>query len=194
MAGNHKKLAHLFDVTQCIGCSACIVACAETNYPEMMERTNEGWNWLAANIRKVTLERARHSVQLLVQCQQCDNAPCVTTCPFGANYHDPETGQVKTDPRRCIGCSYCVASCPYDCRWTHPDSGLPMKCMGKGCEELVRSGQNPVCVQVCPAQARMFGDVNDPMSPISQRIAHTRTEKLLPNKGTKPNFFVVVAK
>lgn len=42
MAGNHKKLAHLFDVTQCIGCSACIVACAETNYPEMMERTNEG--------------------------------------------------------------------------------------------------------------------------------------------------------
>lgn len=194
MAGNHKKLAHLFDVTQCIGCSACIVACAETNYPEMMERTNEGWNWLAANIRKVTLERARHPVQLLVQCQQCDNASCVTTCPFGANYHDPETGQVKTDPRRCIGCSYCVASCPYDCRWTHPDSGLPMKCMGKGCEELVRSGQNPVCVQVCPAQARMFGDVNDPMSPISQRIAHTRTEKLLPNKGTKPNFFVVVAK
>ena len=194
MAGNHKKLAHHFDVTQCIGCSACIVACAETNYPEMMERTNEGWNWLAANIRKVTLERARHPVQLLVQCQQCDNAPCVTTCPFGANYHDPETGQVKTDPRRCIGCSYCVASCPYDCRWTHPDSGLPMKCMGKGCEELVRSGQNPVCVQVCPAQARMFGDVNDPMSPISQRIAHTRTEKLLPNKGTKPNFFVVVAK
>lgn len=88
MAGNHKKLAHLFDVTQCIGCSACIVACAETNYPEMMERTNEGWNWLAANIRKVTLERARHPVQLLVQCQQCDNAPCVTTCPFGANYHD----------------------------------------------------------------------------------------------------------
>lgn len=127
MAGNHKKLAHLFDVTQCIGCSACIVACAETNYPEMMERTNEGWNWLAANIRKVTLERARHPVQLLVQCQQCDNAPCVTTCPFGANYHDPETGQVKTDPRRCIGCSYCVASCPYDCRWAHPDSGLPME-------------------------------------------------------------------
>ncbi|MDY3115109.1 MAG: 4Fe-4S dicluster domain-containing protein [Sutterella sp.] len=194
MKGNQKKLAHLFDVTQCIGCSACIVACAETNYPEMMERTNEGWNWLAANIRKVTLDRARQPVQLLIQCQQCEEAPCIATCPFGANYHDPETGQVKTDPRRCIGCSYCVASCPYDCRWTHPDSGLPMKCMGHGCEELVKSGQNPACVQVCPAQARMFGDVNDPLSPISQKIAHSRTEKLLPHKGTKPNFFVVVAK
>ena len=69
-----------------------------------------------------------------------------------------------------------------------------MKCMGHGCEELVKSGQNPACVQVCPAQARMFGDVNDPLSPISQKIAHSRTEKLLPHKGTKPNFFVVVAK
>ncbi len=194
MKGNHKKLAHLFDVTQCIGCSACIVACAETNYPEMMERTNEGWNWLAANIRKVTLDRARRPVQLLIQCQQCDDAPCVVTCPFGANFHDPETGQVKTDPGRCIGCSYCVASCPYDCRWTHPDSGLPMKCMGKGCEALVRAGQSPACVAVCPAQARMFGDVNDPQSEISRKIATSRTEKLLPHKGTKPNFFVVVAK
>jgi protein NrfC len=194
MKGNQKKLAHLFDVTQCVGCSACIVACAETNYPEMMERTNEGWNWLAANIRKVTLERARQPVQLLIQCQQCEEAPCVVTCPFGANFHDPETGQVKTDPKRCIGCSYCVASCPYDCRWTHPDTGLPMKCMGKGCEELVRAGKNPACVEVCPAHARMFGDVNDPHSAISKKIASSHTEKLLPHKGTKPNFFVVVSK
>lgn len=194
MKGNQKKLAHLFDVTQCVGCSACIVACAETNYPEMMERTNEGWNWLAANIRKVTLERARQPVQLLIQCQQCEEAPCVVTCPFGANFHDPETGQVKTDPKRCIGCSYCVASCPYDCRWTHPDTGLPMKCMGKGCEELVRAGKTPACVEVCPAHARMFGDVNDPHSAISKKIASSHTEKLLPHKGTKPNFFVVVSK
>ena len=194
MKGNQKKLAHLFDVTQCVGCSACIVACAETNYPEMMERTNEGWNWLAANIRKVTLERARQPVQLLIQCQQCEEAPCVVTCPFGANFHDPETGQVKTDPKRCIGCSYCVASCPYDCRWTHPDTGLPMKCMGKGCEELVRAGKNPACVEVCPAHARMFGDVNDPHSAISKKIASSHTEKLLPHIGTKPNFFVVVSK
>lgn len=60
MSQSKKQLAHLFDATQCIGCSACIVACAQTNYPEMVERENEGWNWLAANIRKVTLERALH--------------------------------------------------------------------------------------------------------------------------------------
>lgn len=190
----NKKLAHLFDATQCVGCSACIVACAQTNYPEMMTRTNEGWNWLAANIRKITYDRARRPVQLLIQCQQCEDAPCVSTCPFGANYHDPETGQVKTDPNRCIGCSYCIASCPYDCRWTHPDTGLPMKCMGKGCEQLVREGKKPACVEACPASARMFGDVNDPNSAISRKIARSHAETLLPHKGTKPNFYVVVQK
>ena len=105
MSQSKKQLAHLFDATQCIGCSACIVACAQTNYPEMVERENEGWSWLAANIRKVTLERAKRPVQILVQCQQCENAPCIDTCPFGANYRDPETGQVKTDASRCVGCN-----------------------------------------------------------------------------------------
>ena len=97
---NHKKLAHLLDVTQCVGCSACIVACAQTNYPDMLNAENTGWESLPANIRRVSAELARRPVELLVQCQQCENAPCITVCPFGANSHDPETGQVKTDPSR----------------------------------------------------------------------------------------------
>lgn len=189
-----KQMVHLFDATQCIGCSACIVACAETNYPDMLEGTIEGWNWIPSNIRKVTLERVRRPVQILVQCQHCEDAPCIKTCPFGANYHDPETGLVKTDPRRCVGCDYCIASCPYDVRWPHPKSGLPMKCMGKGCEDLVDAGKEPACVASCPVRARMFGDVSDPASPISQRLARVKSEKLLPHKGTKPNYFVVVSK
>ncbi len=187
-----KQLAHLFDATRCVDCNACIVACAQTNYPEMFERPNEGWDWLAANIRKVSLERAKRPVHMLVQCQQCENAPCIDTCPFGANYRDPETGLVKTDESRCVGCNYCIASCPYDVRWSHPDTGLPMKCMGHGCEELVKNGELPACVSACPVSARMFGDVSDPDSDISRKIAVSKTEKLLPHKGTKPNYFVVV--
>ena len=160
----------------------------------MLDGTVEGWDWLPSNIRKVTVERAKRPVQILVQCQQCEDAPCVSTCPFGANFHDPETGMVKTDPSRCVGCNYCIASCPYDVRWSHPKTGLPMKCLGKGCEELVKAGLDPACVSACPASARMFGDVNDPESPISRKIASSRTEKLMPHKGTKPNFFVVVQK
>lgn len=126
--------------------------------------------------------------------QQCDNAPCVTVCPFGANFHDPATGNVKTDPNRCIGCGYCVTACPYDVRWLHPKTGLPVKCMGEGCEKLTAAGQLPACVSACPAGARSWGDINDPASEISLRAAKGRTERLLPQKGTNPNFIVVVAK
>ena len=118
----------------------------------------------------------------------------ITVCPFGANSHDPETGQVKTDPSRCVGCGYCVTACPYDARWMHPKTGLPVKCMGKGCESLLKAGKDPACVAACPASARAFGDINDPSSAISQRLQHGRSERLMPQKGTRPNFFVVVNK
>lgn len=189
-----KKLAHLFDATQCVGCSACIIACAQTNYSDLLEGENTGWGSLPANIRRATVEQSRRPVQILVQCQQCEDAPCVKVCPFGANVVDPETGMVKTDPSRCVGCGYCVTACPYDVRWMHPVSGLPVKCMGEGCEELVRKGEAPACVSVCPVHARSFGDINNADSEISRRIASSRCEKILPQKGTKPNFFVVVSK
>ena len=144
------------------------------------------------NIRQVKVEKNR-PMQLLVQCQQCSEAPCVTTCPFGANYYD-ENGLVRNDPKRCIGCNYCVASCPYDARWSNPKTGLPSKCMGEGCLELIKAGSLPACVTACPAGARLFGDTLDPQSEISRKIASSKTQTLLESHGTKPNFCVVVQK
>ena len=187
-----KRLAHLFDASRCVGCGACAVACTSTNAPEMMLREDKGWNWMGSNIRQERLETRERPQILLVQCQHCENAPCVNTCPFGACFHDPETGLVKLDEKRCIGCKYCVASCPYNVRWSHPDTGLPMKCMGKGCEELVAAGGQPACVSACPAGARAFGDLNDPGSELSRKVAGNRTIRLLEAKGTKPKYFVVV--
>jgi Fe-S-cluster-containing dehydrogenase component len=45
---------------------------------------------------------------------------------------------------------------------------------------------------VCPAKARVFGDVDDPHSKISRRLASSRYVRLLENKGTEPKYFVVV--
>lgn len=187
-----KQLAHLFDATQCISCGACVLACSQTNFPEMINRQVNGWPWPASNIRQIRSEK-RRPVTLLVQCQQCSEAPCVTTCPFGANYYD-ENGLVKTNPAKCVGCNYCIASCPYGARWSHPDTGLPVKCISDGCWDLIQAGGQPACVTACPAEARLFGDVLDPNSKISQKIKNSRTELLLPDSGTKPNFFVVVQK
>ena len=113
---------------------------------------------------------------------------------LGANYRDPETGQVKIDPKRCMGCNYCITACPYDARWSNPLTGLPEKCMGEGCQKLVAEGKDPACVAACPTNARVFGDILDPKSAISREIASSRTVKLLEEKGTLPNFFVEVAK
>lgn len=66
--------------------------------------------------------------------------------------------------------------------------------MGEGCEKLTAAGQLPACVSACPAGARSWGDINDPASEISLRADKGRTERLLPQKGTNPNFIVVVAK
>ena len=136
-----KQLAHLFDATQCINCGACMVACAQTNYPDLINEMNPGWNTICNNIRQVKVEKNR-PMQLLIQCQQCTDAPCVSTCPFGANYYD-ENGLVRNDPKKCIGCNYCIASCPYNARWSNPKTGLPSKCMGEGCLDLIKKGAQP---------------------------------------------------
>lgn len=186
-----RRLAHLWDRSRCIACGACIIACNATNYPEMLHREEKGWNWIASNIRRIErLEAGRRPEVLLLQCQHCDRAPCVTTCPFGATRYD-ENGLVILDPRLCAGCKYCVTSCPYNVRWMHPDNGLPMKCMGKGCYELVRQGEKPACVQVCPAMARDFGDIDDPQSSISLALRTRRVRRLLEHLGTEPKYFVV---
>ena len=89
-----KQLAHLFDATQCINCGACTTACAQTNYPDLINEFIPAWNTVCNNIRQVKVEKNR-PMQLLVQCQQCSEAPCVTTCPFGANYYD-ENGLARS--------------------------------------------------------------------------------------------------
>jgi protein NrfC len=184
-------MAHVWDESRCIACGACVLACTATNAPDMKYREEKGWNSIASNIRRIDdLDANGRPSVLLVQCQHCENAPCLNTCPFGATYRD-DNGLVRLDPARCAGCSYCVTSCPYNVRWFHPDTKLPEKCMGGGCLDLIDSGMQPACVQACPAMARDFGDLNDPGSSVSQTIRTKRTRRLLEESGTEPKYFVV---
>ena len=186
-----RRMAHVWDASRCIACGACVMACTSANAPEMMFREEKGWKSLASNIRRIdsVSQHGRPEI-LLVQCQHCENAPCISTCPFGATYHDTD-GRVRLDPARCAGCSYCVTSCPYNVRWLHPDSKLPKKCMGDGCIDLTDSGQQPACVQACPAMARDYGDLNDPNSSVSVTLRTKRSRRLLEATGSEPKFFVV---
>lgn len=186
-----RRLAHTWNEANCTACGACIIACTATNAPEMMHREEKGHDSLASNIRRIegVTDQGRPTL-LLNQCQHCEDAPCVHSCPFGAVHYD-DNGLVRIDERLCIGCSYCVAACPYNVRWKHPDTGLPKKCMGDGCLELIANGQQPACVQACPANARDFGDLNDPSSSVSITLREKPSRVQLEHAGTKPKYFIV---
>lgn len=144
-----------------------------------------------SNIRKVEISKGPRPMLYLIQCQHCENPPCVTVCPTGASYKDSD-GLVKINYSLCIGCRYCMVACPYLARWFYEEVWAPVKCMGEECQERVARGEQPVCVAVCPAGARAFGDIDNPASEISQRLARSRYVRLLENLGTEPKYYIVV--
>jgi polysulfide reductase chain B len=91
---------------------------------------------------------------------------------------------------KCVGCLYCNAACPYDARYVHPVTKAPDKCTF--CKESRLSrGEDPACVTVCPTNALVFGDINDPTSEISKVLAKRPTYQQKAHLGTKPKMFIV---
>jgi molybdopterin-containing oxidoreductase family iron-sulfur binding subunit len=138
---------------------------------------------------------------LPVQCYHCDNPPCVKVCPVGATYKDPD-GLVLMDYDRCVGCRFCVVACPYSARrfnWFKPEVppeetnqlvpvrpiGVVEKCTF--CVHRSRQGKLPRCVEVCPVQARHFGNPNDPESEVSKILKSNLSYRLLVEINTDPN-------
>jgi len=81
------RLAHLWDQSRCVACGACIAACKAANY-HGTDKANKTWGWLVSNVRRVEILKGPRPLLYLVQCQHCDNTPCVTVCPTGASCKD----------------------------------------------------------------------------------------------------------
>jgi Fe-S-cluster-containing dehydrogenase component len=109
-------------------------------------------------------------------------------CPTGATYQTKD-GVVLIDHSYCIGCQYCVQACPYGVREYNHVLGVTDKCTW--CYHRITKGLLPACVEVCPVEARVFGDRNDPQSPISLFLRNNRVEVLKPETGNAPNVFYV---
>ncbi|MFC7300572.1 4Fe-4S dicluster domain-containing protein [Cognatiluteimonas weifangensis] len=123
-------------------------------------------------------------------CLHCEQPACVTVCPTGASYKRAEDGIVLVDEDKCIGCKLCSWACPYGAREYSVVEGVMKKCTL--CvdriynEHLEESERQPACVQACPTRARMFGDLGDPDSEVSQRVAARGGVALLPQLGYQP--------
>jgi len=204
--GKYDPKRHLYgmgiDIDKCIGCGLCIEACKkENNVPKepFFCRT-----WVERYVIKrdgsVTVESIEaqkgkpradepdilRSFFVPKLCNQCANPPCVQVCPVGATFAT-EDGVVLVDSKRCIGCRYCIQACPYGARYLHPETRTADKCTF--CYHRIVKGLLPACVEVCPTQARIFGDLK---SMASRLVRFTRVNKihvLKPHLNTEPKVY-----
>ena len=175
------NLGYLVDLSNCIGCKACEVACkAENNVPLGSWRLRV--KYVDAG-KYPTVKRAFTPLR----CNQCDNAPCERICPVSA-LHTLENGIVDIDKDRCIGCAACIIACPYGAIYMDPVTHTADKC--NFCAHRIEGGLQPACVVACPTGANVFGDLDESESLISRYIAsHTDTRVRKPEKGTRPKHF-----
>jgi molybdopterin-containing oxidoreductase family iron-sulfur binding subunit len=187
----------LIDLNHCdSGCSECVSACNEENGLHGHGRPATDAQW----IRKVEIRNpdTGQKRSLPVMCQHCAEPPCVDVCPTGASFKRAD-GIVLVDRHICIGCRYCMMACPYKARsFVHEEleDQKPHAPRGQGtvesctmCVHRVDAGVQPACVEACGNSgggARIFGDLKDPDSEISKRVASYATQQIRADLGLDP--------
>lgn len=221
---NGYRWGMTIDLSACIGCNACTIACqAENNIPVIGKQ-------------QVAIGRIMHWIRVdgyfrgppdnpqithqPVPCMQCEDAPCELVCPVDATVHDKEGLNVQVY-NRCIGTRYCSNNCPYKVRrfnflqyadyntpslkpmW-NPNvtvrwRGVMEKCTyclqrisaarinAENENRQIREGEiQTACQQVCPAQAIVFGNLNDPNSRVTKLKSHPLDFPMLGQLNTRP--------
>ncbi len=174
------KWAKVIDHSKCIGCHACSTACKSENFvPLSVHRTYV--KYVDAGI----FPQARRAFQV-TRCNQCEEAPCTYACPTSAMYTRPD-GIVDFDKSVCIGCKACIAACPYDAIFINPEDHSAEKC--NFCAHRIDMGLEPACVIVCPTEAILVGNLNDPTSKVAHIVGREPVAVRRPEKETYPKLF-----
>jgi Fe-S-cluster-containing dehydrogenase component/formate-dependent nitrite reductase membrane component NrfD len=174
----------LIDHRKCIGCHACSTACkSENEVPLGVYRT-----WVKYVETGAFPDTRRHFQ--VNRCNHCANPPCVRICPVTAMYQRAD-GIVEFDPQACIGCKACLQACPYDAIYIDPETHSAAKC--HFCAHRTDIGLKPACEIVCPEEAIVSGDLDDPTSLISRLIAREPVSVRKPEQGTAPKLFYIDA-
>jgi formate dehydrogenase iron-sulfur subunit len=131
-----------FNMTKCIGCRSCEVACNEQNG----NPADLHWRRIGEIEGGVYPDTRRH--YLSMGCNHCLDPDCLRGCPVNAYTKDPITGIVLHSAEACIGCQYCVWNCPYSVPQFNPERGVVGKC--DMCHGRLSDGLEPACVNACP--------------------------------------------
>lgn len=145
LPGPGEQYRFHFDMTRCIGCKCCIVACNEQNG----NPADILWRRVGEIEGGVYPQTHRH--YLSMGCNHCLEPTCMTGCPVDAYSKDGLTGIVRHSADACIGCQYCTWNCSYGVPQFNPERGVVGKC--DMCYGRLTRGQEPACVTACPEEA-----------------------------------------
>jgi len=154
----------LIDITQCIGCGACVTACQEINgLPEQAEPKE-------LDYRNFTVLNQYGEAYVRRLCRHCHEPACASVCPEGALEKMPE-GPVNYDESKCIGCRYCLLACPFEIpkyEW-HSNNPRVRKCT-MCYEQRTSKGETTACSEACPTGATLFGDYDELLAEAHKRL------------------------
>ncbi len=199
------------DIDRCIGCGLCAEACKKENHvpagsyfrtwieryiikkpaagstlirgETLVDSPNGGMDGFPPTL--VPREQILKAFYVPKLCNLCTHSPCTQACPVGATFDAPD-GAVLIDPNYCIGCGFCIQACPYGCRFFNYGTKTAEKC--SLCYHRITRGLRPACVEICPTEARIFGDLKHPVEndPLQRFVKNNKVQTLKPHLGTDP--------
>ncbi|HTG02357.1 MAG TPA: formate dehydrogenase subunit beta [Nitrospirota bacterium] len=172
------EVVKLIDVSKCIGCKACQVACMEWNDTRDVVGTNHGVldnppdltenSWTVMRYSEVETERGLEWLIRKDGCMHCGDPGCLKACPAPGAIVQYSNGIVDFHEENCIGCGYCITGCPFDIPRLSKKDGKVYKCTL--CSDRVAAGLEPACVKTCPTGAIVFGSREDMLGHADERI------------------------
>ncbi|TWI11537.1 formate dehydrogenase subunit beta [Aerolutibacter ruishenii] len=178
------QVAKLIDVSKCIGCKACQVACMEWNdlrdevgsctgvYDNPADLTDQSWTLM----RFSEHEDEQGNLEWLIRkdgCMHCEDPGCLKACPSPGAIIQYANGIVDFQEENCIGCGYCITGCPFNVPRISKKDKKAYKCTL--CSDRVAVGQQPACVKTCPTGAIEFGSKEDMIEHADLRIADLKS-------------------
>jgi len=177
------EVAKLIDVTTCIGCKACQVACSEWNDIRAEVGTNIGvydnptdLSAQAWTVMRFSETEENGKLEWLIRkdgCMHCADPGCLKSCPSPGAIIQYKNGIVDFHQENCIGCGYCVTGCPFNVPRISKEDSKAYKC--SLCSDRVAVGQEPACVKTCPTGAIQFGSKEDMKEVAATRVAELKT-------------------
>jgi len=170
----------LVDLTRCIGCRGCQVACKEWNERDARKTTFNG-NFTNpvklssdcyTNITFIETDQNGDVAWNFIknQCMHCREPACASACPVGA-LTKTAAGPVSYDFDKCIGCRYCMVACPFNIPKYEWDSTSPAVQKCTFCSERISDGMIPACIKTCPTGTMYYDEYDKIVAEAKMRLA-----------------------